>query len=383
MSEKKVEEFNLAEKSFEITPAKQPMQATLALNAVLLLCAITFVLCILLSVAPLSRLPDPVIQLQTPFGVQLAQVGAWLPNNLGLIANHQDSQASTDYVEFLVLITLAFVIYVLCILFVLRQTPQGVNNKQYHQTLRLIWLATITAGLIYVFTPAMLSHDIFVYASYSRMMTTYHSNPYFAPLSAFPHDPLYHLNVWANATAAYGPVWLVICSLWGFILGPQPLAYVLSFRLFALVLHLLNTWLVTIILRANRQTSREVILGTLLYAWNPLVLLESSLGGHNDVFMVTFILLGILLSIHAEMKNQLTAPRGYLLPIIAFTLAALVKFTTLPLIVLFIILLIYRVLRPANLAFLSVREIFSRRWKLALLTVMSAFIISAIVAFAF
>ena len=123
MIKKKVEEFNLAEKPFEITPAKQPMQATLAINTVLLLCAIAFVLCILLTVAPLSRLPDPVIQLQTPFGGQLAQVGAWLPNNLGLTANHQDSQASTGYVEFLVLIILAFVIYVLCALLVLRQTP--------------------------------------------------------------------------------------------------------------------------------------------------------------------------------------------------------------------------------------------------------------------
>src|SRR5205823_12363799 len=250
----------------------------------------------------------------------------------------------------------AFVIYMLCVLLVLRQSTQAVNNKQNHQTLPLIWLGTIVAGLLYVFTPAMLSHDIFVYASYSRMMATYHSNPYFVPLSAFPHDPLYTLDVWANSTAAYGPVWLVVCSLWGFILGPLPLTYVLSFRLFALAIHLLNTCLVTIILRANGQTPREVILGTLLYAWNPLVLLESSLGGHNDVFMVTLILLGVLLSMHAEKKNQLTHLRGFLPPLVAFTMAALIKFTTLPLIALFIIFLALRTLRSTQPTAFSFRK---------------------------
>ena len=343
------------------------------------LCTIAFIACILLTVAPLSRIVDPVIHLQTPAGTYLSEVGAWLPNDLGLTANHLASQVNTNYLEFLTLIALAFAIYGLCALFILRRA----STSKYKQMLRFIWLGTIVVGLIYVFTPAMLSHDILVYASYSRVIAVYHANPYFVPLSAYPHDPFYPLNYWAHTIAAYGPAWLAICALWGLVSGPQPLEYVLAFRSFALAAHLVNIWLVIATLRAMGQSSRTIALGALLYAWNPLVLLESSLGGHNDVFLVTFILAGILLAVRADRKGLLTAPRGYLLPIIAFTLAALVKFTILPLIVLFIILLAYRVLRPANSAFLSIREIFSRRWVLALLTVMSAFIISAIVAFAF
>src|SRR5947208_5375284 len=82
-----------------------------------------------------------------------------------------------------------------------------------------------------------------------------------------------------------------------------------------------------------------VTLGVLLYAWNPLALLESSFGGHNDVFLVTFILLGILLSVRAEQRS-FTSPRSYLLPIVAFTLAALVKFTAAPLVAFFVVMLI-------------------------------------------
>ena len=226
----------------------------------------------------------------------------------------------------------------------------------------------------------MLSHDIFVYASYGRVLAVYHNNPYFAPLSAFPGDPFNALNYWANATAAYGPVWIYICSLWGFVLGPQALGYVLAFRLFALAMHLLNTWLVATTLRTSGQSSRVVLLGTLLYAWNPLVLMESSLGGHNDVFMVTFLLVGILLSIRAEKRGQFTHPRGYVPPLIAFTLAALIKFTTLPLIVLFIIFLTWRVLRPAQSPALPFRKAVMQRWRPALLTVCIAIISGGLLA---
>src|SRR5205814_8444306 len=106
-----------------------------------------------------------------------------------------------------------------------------------------------------------------------------------------------------DATAAYGPVWLTICSLWTLVLGNSPLGSVLSFRLFSLAAHLLNIWLVATILRKMGSSTRIVTLGTLLYAWNPLVLQESSLGGHSDVFMVTLILLGILLCLHGEQRR--------------------------------------------------------------------------------
>lgn len=381
MIEKNTEEVHFSEKFSVSTYTKQP--AGVRQTRAIVFCTIAFVLSILLTVAPLSRIPDPVIQLQTPLGTLLAQVGMWLPGDLGLAADPQASKASTNYIEFLALIALAFIIYGLCALLIHRQqAPEKESPRRFNQISRLIWLGTIVAGGIYVFTPAMLSHDIFVYASYSRLLAVHHANPYFVPLSAYPYDPYNSLNYWTKAIAAYGPAWLGICSLWGFLLGPQPLGYVLAFRLFALAAHLLNTWLVAATLRASGQSPRVVTLGTLLYAWNPLVLLESSLGGHNDVFMVTFLLLGIFFSIQAEKKGQLTRPRGYLPPVIAFTLAALVKFTTLPLIALFIILLAWRALRPALSNAVSFREIVSRHWRPALQTICIASLTSVLAALA-
>ena len=365
MIEKPVEERPPTEKS-------PGVPATMVATRLILppvLCTIAFVLCVLFMVAPLSRIPDPVIQLQTPLGGLLARIGSWLPNDFGLDANAQASQVNSNYLEFLGLIALLFVIYGVCVLYIARLPAE---SGVHRQTRYLLWTGAALAGLIFVFTPAMLSHDILVYASYSRLLANYHANPYFAPIAAFPHDPYFPLNYWGKTVAAYGPLWLAVCGFLGFLAGPQPIDYVLAFRLFALAAHLFNIWLVTKTLREMGQSPRTITLGALLYAWNPLVLLESGLGGHNDVFMMTFLLLGVFLTVRAQQHGTLPSPRGYLPPLIAFTLAALVKFTTLPVIALFIVFIAWKAWHASRSHSVEVTSV--HHWKPAL----SAAVISGI-----
>lgn len=367
ISKKNLETLRSPAKPLEPVQTRQLVSPTLFM----LFCTIVYVLSILLSVTPLSRIPDKLIHLHIAIGTQLPQVGAWLPADLGVAANHLASTTSTAFIEFLLLIALAFAAYGLCALSILRQKPE---TKMW-QTLSLIWLGTIVAGSIYVLTSALLSNDFIVYASYGRVLATYHANPYFVPQSAFPQDPLYSLNYWAHSTAAYGPIWLLICAFWALILSPNPVQYILAFRLFAFAAHLCNIFLVTAILRTMGRSPRTIALGTLLYAWNPLVLLESCLNGHNDVFMVTFILLGILLTVRAEQKGSFYL-RNYLLPLITFILSALIKFITIPLILLFLILLAAKVLRSSSSTTLTFRKTLFRRWQPALTTILVASSIS-------
>lgn len=84
------------------------------------------------------------------------------------------------------------------------------------------------------------------------------------------------------------------------------------------------------IVRRPGRLPRASTLVTLLYVLNPLVLLESCLGAHNDIVMITLILLGILLCTRVEQGNA-TPFGNYLLPAITLTLAALIKFTSLTL----------------------------------------------------
>src|SRR5260370_9105472 len=190
MIEKHIEGLNLTVKQAE--PASTKQSAGRISTLVIALCALAFVLCTLLSVAPLSRILDPVIQLQSPFGTQLAQVGAWLPTDIGLTPYRRASLADTGYIEFLALIALAFAIYGLCALFIQRRAPA--HNQP---ALRLIWLATIVAGLIYFFTPGIVSHGVFVYATSGPLLGLYPNNPYFLPISASSPHPFHATTICA------------------------------------------------------------------------------------------------------------------------------------------------------------------------------------------
>lgn len=322
-----------------------------------LLCALGLVICFLLSVAPLARIPDPVITLHLAPGSFLALAGSWLPRNLGAF-NGNDSA----YCEFFALISLAFVCYGLGAWLILRKTAPDRTRA----TRSLIWLGALVAGIIAIVTPAMLSHDILVYASYSRVLAIYHANPYFVPISAFPGDPFTAHNYWSHVVSAYGPVWMLVCGFFGVLLSPDANVYVVAFRVFALLVHLLNIWLVGRTLRTMGRSPRTVTLGMLLYAWNPLLLLESGLGGHNDGLMIAFILAGILLAARAEKRGELLRGRGYLPVVAVLTLAALVKFTALPILAAFLLLLACKALRPTAESAYELRHAL-RNWRPALL----------------
>ena len=318
---------------------EQPVaRSIMCWQAGLVLCTLAFLCCILLTVTPLMRMPDSLIHLHIGWGAFLGEASRWLPANLG--ATYQQSSAS---IEFFNIITLAFLCYCLGALLV------GCREEEMPQiTARVcIWLGLLVAGAIYVVTPGVLSHDMLAYAGYSRLLAVYHANPYFVTLSAFPADPLTPLDQWSHVISVYGPIWLFVSYIPGWLLKPTPESYVIALRVFALAMHVLNTWLVDRVLRTMGRSQRTRVLGMLLYGWNPLVLLESGLNGHNDVFMLTFVLLGILLVARAEQRGELLRARGYLPPIVALTLAVLVKFTILPVVAAYVLFLACKALRPS------------------------------------
>jgi hypothetical protein len=241
---------------------------------VMIACSLAFVITFLVMVAPLSRLSGVSITSQMPLRKLIARAGFWLPRDLHLDPNLHNSQSGTNIVEFLLLIAVAFIIYGLCALFISLWAPENKNNR----TLLLVWLSTLVAGLLLLLVSASVSHDVFIYAGYGRLMVVYHANPYFVPPDTFPHDPTYPLNGWTYSTSAYGPIWLLVCALSELFSGVDPLRYVIFFCVLGLIAHLINTLLVMNILRTMGRSQRAVVLGTMLYAWNPLVLFESSNG---------------------------------------------------------------------------------------------------------
>jgi hypothetical protein len=317
---------------------------------------IVLVACFLLATTPLTRIPDPVLRLNLPPGMFLSQAGSWLPSTPGAV-----KALPGAYGEFFALLSLAFLVYGLSAWRLRRSSP----TSNQRATRSLIWLGALLVGSILIVTPATLSHDVIVYASYGRVMATYHANPYFVPISAFPHDPFAVHNYWSRVVSAYGPVWTLICGLFGWLLNPDINAYTIAFRLLAFGTDLLNIWLVGRTLQTMGRSERTVTLGMLLYAWNPLLLLESALGGHNDSLMITFILTGILLAARAEKRGSLLQARGYLPVTGALALAALVKFTALPILAAYVLFLACKALRAGSEE-IRLGEALARNWQSAL-----------------
>ncbi len=344
-----------------------------------ILCMITFILCILATGAPLERLAGTTQLATLPTSLLLTMVGTKLPTNLHLTANVHNSRMNSDSLEFLSLTALSYLLYALSAYVAQKRVhaqvfptfaTRSVQSRSMNTLLCLIWIGAILLGIVYVLMPSILSRDSTVYAAYGRIIMVYHANPYYIPLSAFPHDPLFQADDWRNALAAYGPIWLAVCAASTLVAKGSVLYYIFFYRILGLLSHLINIALVTTVLRKTSRSPRVIVLGTLLYAWNPLVLLESSMGGHNDIEMLTCMLLGVLLCVRAE-QDAFVHARYYLPPIVAFTGATLIKFTAAPIIGFYLILLARHVLTNAalyresgymhnqSLKFIALRKVFN------------------------
>ncbi len=336
-----------------------------------LFCMVALLFCTTTIAIPLQRLPHnsedllaPILR-RLPINPLLSAWGAWLPTGLQLAPFIPHSGKFISILELQLFAILSFTFYLLAAWFIAHQPVE----RDQRLTHRIIWIGAICIGSVFLLTPALTSYDVTVYADYGHVLTAYGANPYFVPPSHASHDFLTLLNDWRSTTFAYGPVWLSLCALISLLCGDHFLHYLFAYRLLALLFHLLNIGLVTTILSRARCSSRTVTLGTVLYAWNPLILLESALDVHNDIYICTLILSGILLSIRANQLGFLH-PRNYLPPLIAFTLAVMIKITAAPLVACFLLLLACKAMRT------NVGHLQLSRWRQALQPVAMALVVS-------
>ncbi len=192
------------------------------------------------------------------------------------------------------------------------------------------------AGLFSVpllLVPNLLSGDIYSYISFGRIAAVYGANPFIDPPTTFPLDPYFHLIGWSNVPSVYGPTWIYLSMVVTALVEatlPHVATYVMAYKLLAFGLHLLNGVLLWRILTYWRPEQRSW--GTALYLLNPLALTEFASNGHNDVLMITLILVAILLHL-----------RGYWpAAVAALSLAVLTKWIALPLVGLYGIMLLWQ-----------------------------------------
>lgn len=167
--------------------------------------------------------------------------------------------------------------------------------------LRLTLLGALVLGITLVLLPTLPSDDVFSYILYGRISAVHHANPLVLTPGSFPSDPFLSLVFWRGVRSVYGPVWLLLSSgvtHLAQMFGGSLTAYVLLFKLLGLVTHLANVALVWAIL--GRLAPRRQVFGAILYAWNPLCLLEFCASAHNDAVMLTFALAAVYLLLRGQ-----------------------------------------------------------------------------------
>ena len=172
--------------------------------------------------------------------------------------------------------------------------------------------------------PGLFSTDIFSYVIAGRIAAVHDTNPYVATPADFAGDPFlsWVFPFWRDAPTVYGPVWTDLSWLMGKLTGEWAnVDQVAVYRLTLFALELLALGLLWRLLQSTvprGDDRRPYWLAFCVYAWNPLVLFDLVGNAHNDIAMVTLMLLGILLAVHAR-------PRA---SVVALSLGALIKFTS-------------------------------------------------------
>ncbi|NTU76188.1 MAG: hypothetical protein HGA86_08720 [Anaerolineaceae bacterium] len=180
------------------------------------------------------------------------------------------------------------------------------------------WLLTVGFGLAFgillLFMYPYGAADIFDYIMHARIISVYHANPFFETIGLYPSDPFYDYAYWKSTPAQYGPLWELISAVPAKLAGDSIINTVLAFKGTVGIFYLASVGMVALILR--RQAPQRALAGTLLFAWNPMVIYETFGNGHNDIVMVFFILLAA----------WAMSRRFYALAIVALTAGTMAKY---------------------------------------------------------
>ncbi|NPV60874.1 MAG: DUF2029 domain-containing protein [Actinobacteria bacterium] len=153
---------------------------------------------------------------------------------------------------------------------------------------------TILICLLLTFIPPLASKDVFSNIFYGKIAAHYHDNPYIITPQRFSSDQLmiYTSLNWKNTAIVYGPLHTIFSTLLSKAVGTGITANVFAFKGAMAAFHIANVVILWLIL--GRLAPRRQRFGTMLYAWNPIALAIGVGGGHNDLMMMTLVLMGML-----------------------------------------------------------------------------------------
>lgn len=142
----------------------------------------------------------------------------------------------------------------------------------------------------------LTSSDLYSYIYQARVWSVFGLNPYLYSYSSLAQDYFFFAlnNHWSFRTTPYGPLFMILTGAWTYIAHSSFLGSLLGLKIF---LASLNVVVGILIYRFRFSLSSFY-----LYAFNPLVLFEVAINGHNDVMLVFFLVLSLTTALNSKKK---------------------------------------------------------------------------------
>jgi hypothetical protein len=185
-------------------------------------------------------------------------------------------------VAFLVLLAVAFAVYVVGAWLVRRAPP------------RLTAVAAIACAiqLAPLAAPLLLSTDAWTYWDYGRIAVVHDANPYEQPPSHFPDDPAYpYVGIaWRHTTSVYGPAFTLASEPLARAAGTSADAAAWIYKSLAAVAMLAISFLAA-------RLSRRPALAWAVVGWSPVLAINFAGGGHNDAWPFALVLAALAVAV--------------------------------------------------------------------------------------
>jgi alpha-1,6-mannosyltransferase len=167
-------------------------------------------------------------------------------------------------------------------------------------SLRFVVILVGALHVIVFVGPVLLSTDVFSYIAYARMGVEHGLNPYLHGPAAIRGDPVYQYvgHSWRHVATAYGPFYTLLSyplaplGVVGALWGMKVLALAASIGTLVLA------W------RCARARELDPVLAVIAVGVNPLYVLYTLGGAHNDLIMMLAMMAAVALTLGAGGASQ-------------------------------------------------------------------------------
>jgi len=147
-------------------------------------------------------------------------------------------------------------------------------------------------GVMLLFSYPAFSKDMFNYMFTAKTFFIYHKNPYAViPLQFQGIDPWLGFMNWTHLPSAYTPLW-ILTTIPAYLFGFGYFLFIMwnikAIAVVSYVVTIAGIWYVMGLYDKKKST-----LAVSIYAFNPLVIYETLVSGHNDSLMMAVVICSI------------------------------------------------------------------------------------------